>query len=44
MWLRLDGADLDQPVAALRLRAGGLGVEDDLAQHGSRGSQVRDGF
>ena len=39
----LHRADLDQPVAPLRLGAGGLGVEDDLAQHGSRGSQMGGG-
>ena len=33
----LDAADLDQPVAALRIEAGGFGVEHDLA-HADRTS------
>ena len=31
----LDAADLDHPVAARRVEAGGLGVEDDLAHRPS---------
>ena len=32
--LDLDAADLDQPIAGLRIEAGGFGVEDDFAGHG----------
>ena len=32
--LDLDAADLDQPVARLRVEAGGFGVQNDLARHG----------
>jgi hypothetical protein len=32
---QLDRADLDDPMAVVRLQPGGLGVEDDLAQGAS---------
>jgi hypothetical protein len=32
--LKLEAADLDQPVTLTQVKAGGFGVEDDLASHG----------